>query len=67
MKHLHTLGAVPPLAQGEGLCTNITGDLQARYCFILAFFADVFVPLIQPFILVKTSDAVDVAEGEAEI
>lgn len=65
MKHIHAIGAVPARAQGEGLCTNITGDLQARYCFILAFFADVFVPLIQPFIQLK-ADTGETAEGETE-
>ncbi len=59
MKHIRKLSAIPARAQGEGLCTNITGDLQARYCFVLAFFSNVFVPLIQPFILVKASDAID--------
>ncbi len=59
MKHVRQLSAAPARAQGEGLCTNITGDLQARYCFVLAFFSQVFVPLIQPFILVKASDAID--------
>ncbi len=59
MKHIRNVSTVPARAQGEGLCTNITGDLQARYCFVLAFFSQVFVPLIQPFILVKASDAID--------
>ena len=59
MKHIRGLGAIPVCAQGEGLCTNITGDLQARYCFVLAFFSQVFVPLVQPFILVKASDGIN--------
>ncbi len=59
MKHIRNVSTVPARAQGEGLCTNITGDLQARYCFVLAFFSQIFVPLIQPFILVKASDAID--------
>ena len=58
MKHICRISAVPARAQTEGLCTNITGDLQARYCFVLAFFSDVFIPLVQPFILVKTSDGI---------
>lgn len=58
MKHLHKLSAVPARAQTEGLCTDITGDLQARYCFVLSFFSDVFVPIIQPFLLVKASDGI---------
>jgi hypothetical protein len=65
MKHVRVMSDIPARAQGEGLCTNITGDLQARYCFVLAFFADVFVPLIQPFILVKASDGIsDEVEGQ---
>ncbi len=65
MKHIRVMSDIPVRAQGEGLCTNITGDLQARYCFVLAFFADVFVPLIQPFILVKASDGIsDEVEGQ---
>lgn len=64
MKHISRLSDIPAPAQGEGLCTNITSDLQARYCFVLAFFADVFVPIIQPFILVKASDGIsDDVEG----
>lgn len=59
MKHIRGISAIPARAQGEGLCDNITSDLQARYCFVLAFFSQVFVPLIQPFILIKTSDAID--------
>ncbi len=59
MKHIRNVSTFPARAQGEGLCTNITGDLQARYCFVLAFFSQIFVPLIQPFILVKASDAID--------
>lgn len=63
MKHICRLSSIPALAQ-EGLCTNVVSDLQARYCFVLAFFADVFVPLIQPFILVKASDGIsDDVEG----
>ena len=65
MKHIRVMSDIPVRAPGEGLCTNITGDLQARYCFVLAFFADVFVPLIQPFILVKASDGIsDEVEGQ---
>lgn len=65
MKHVKQISAIPVCAQGEGLCTNITGDLQARYCFVLAFFSQVFVPLIQPFILVKASDGIDdTVEGD---
>jgi len=65
MKHIRVCGAIPAYAQGEGLCDNITGDLQARYCFVLAFFSQVFVPLVQPFILVKASDGItDDVEGE---
>ena len=59
MKHIQKISDIPACAQTEGLCTNITSDLQARYCFVLAFFSDVFVPLIQPFLLVKTSDATE--------
>lgn len=62
VKHLRALSAMPVRAQGEGLCTNITGDLQARFCFILAFFSQVLVPLILPFIRVKTDTTPE--EGE---
>lgn len=62
MKHLRTMSAMPARAQGEGLCTNITGELQARFCFILAFFSQVLVPLILPFIQVKT----DISPEEGE-
>jgi len=58
MKHICRLSNIPTCAQTEGLCTSIATDLQARYCFVLAFFSDVFVPLIQPFILVKASDGI---------
>ena len=63
MKHIYRLSNIPAPAQ-EGLCTNITSNLQARYCFVLSFFADVFVPLVQPFILIKASDGIsDDVEG----
>jgi len=58
MKHIHKISDIPAYAQTEGLCTNVTSDLQARYCFVLAFFSDVFVPIIQPFLLVKASDGI---------
>ena len=64
MKHIRAMSSIPARAQSEGLCDNITSDLQARYCFVLAFFAQVFVPLIQPFILLKTNDALDDAPQE---
>jgi len=37
----------------------VTGDLQARFCFVLAFMTDVFVPLVLPFIEAKTVTSVD--------
>ncbi len=55
MKHLNTVGKIPRYAQGEGLCDNITTTTQARYCFVLMFLTDFVVPLVQPFILWKTS------------
>lgn len=57
MKHVRMLGRTPLQAQTEGLCTNIVSDLQARYCFVLSFFSSVFVPIIQPFITLKTDTA----------
>ncbi len=65
MNHICRISKIPARAQSDGLCTNITSELQARYCFVLAFFSDVFVPLVQPFILVKASDGIsDDVEGE---
>lgn len=65
MKHVYGISRIPAPAQSEGLCTNVVGELQARYCFVLAFFSDVFVPLVQPFILVKASDGIsDDVQGE---
>lgn len=64
MNHLYRISKIPARAQSDGLCTSITSELQARYCFVLAFFSDVFVPLVQPFILVKASDGIsDDVEG----
>jgi len=39
------------------LCTNVTDELQARFCFVLAFLTEVFVPLVLPFIQSKTADS----------
>lgn len=58
MKHIHKISDIPVRAQTSNLCSDITSDLQARYCFVLAFFSDVFVPIIQPFLLVKASDGI---------
>lgn len=64
MKHIQSISVIPKRAQGEGLCDNITTDLQARYCFVLAFFSQVLVPLILPFIGLKTSDGAEDAPQE---
>ncbi|HOQ89672.1 MAG TPA: hypothetical protein PLO53_02175 [Candidatus Hydrogenedentes bacterium] len=59
MKHLCRI-TVPARAQttsGQGLCTNVTDELQARFCFVLAFLTEVFVPLVLPFIQSKTADS----------
>lgn len=63
MKHVKFVSIVPERAQGEGLCTNIVGELQARFCFVLAFFSQVLVPLILPFIEAKTGT--EPTEGES--
>lgn len=57
MRHLNRV-SIPLRAQtspGQGLCTNVTSELQARFCFVLAFLTDVFVPLVLPFIQSKTT------------
>jgi len=55
MKHIRAMGRLPQHAQGEGLCDNITTTTQARYCFV---------PLVQPFILWKTTqDGDETATG----
>jgi hypothetical protein len=63
MRHTKSITRIPACAQtapATGLCTNIADSLQARFCFILAFLTDVFVPLIQPFVNLKAgSDSSD--------
>lgn len=59
MKHIKIVGRLPQRAQGDGLCTNITSDLQARFCFVLSFFSQVFVPLVQPLIGLKAGSPVE--------
>ncbi|HNY87022.1 MAG TPA: hypothetical protein PKN23_11015 [Candidatus Hydrogenedentes bacterium] len=59
MQHTRTVTRIPAQAQSQGLCDNVTGDLQARFCFVLAFLTDVFVPLVLPFIQAKTVTAAD--------
>ncbi|HOJ70040.1 MAG TPA: hypothetical protein PK379_10975 [Candidatus Hydrogenedentes bacterium] len=57
MRHIHRVN-VPVRAQtgsSQGLCTNVTDELQARFCFVLAFLTEVLVPLVLPFIQSKTS------------
>ena len=56
MRHTKVITRVPARAEttpATGLCTNIEDSLQARFCFVLAFLTDVFVPLVQPFINLK--------------
>jgi hypothetical protein len=58
MRHTKTITRIPALAQtttapATGLCTNVVDTTQARFCFVLAFLTDVFVPLIQPFVNLK--------------
>ncbi len=58
MRHTKSITRIPACAQttpptGTGLCTNISDSLQARFCFILSFLSEVFVPLIQPFVNLK--------------
>jgi len=61
MRHTKGITRIPACAQTTttptGLCTNITDSLQARFCFILSFLTDVFVPLIQPFVNLKASSS----------
>jgi hypothetical protein len=65
MRHTKNITRIPARAQGTGatpaagLCTNIVSDTQARFCFVLAFLTDVFVPLIQPFVSLKTTTTSD--------
>jgi len=61
MRHTTKITRIPAQAQSQGLCDNVTGDLQARFCFVLAFLTDVFVPLVLPFINAKTVTAADEA------
>jgi hypothetical protein len=58
MKHIKILGSLPQLAQSDGLCTNISSDLQARFCFVLSFFSQVLVPLVQPLVGMKAGASV---------
>jgi hypothetical protein len=57
MRHTKSITRIPAYAVDTtpptGLCTNIADSLQARFCFILAFLTEVFVPLIQPFVGLK--------------
>jgi hypothetical protein len=57
MRHTKGISRIPACAQTTapttGLCTNVVDSLQARFCFILAFLTDVFVPLVQPFVNLK--------------
>jgi len=51
MRHLKTISQTPSLA--SGVCDNVSGDLQARLCFVLEFLTGVFVPLFLPFVNAK--------------
>jgi hypothetical protein len=57
MKHVRIIGITPRYA--EGLCENIVGERQAFFCFLLSFLRDVLVPLVQPFIALKTGQDLD--------
>jgi len=60
MRHTTTITRIPVLAEtapSTGLCTNIVDTTQARFCFVLAFLTDVFVPLIQPFVNLKAGSS----------
>ncbi len=65
MRHTTSITRIPACAAdtttttGTGLCTNITDSLQARFCFILSFLTDVFVPLVQPFVNLKAGSSTD--------
>ncbi|NLV41156.1 MAG: hypothetical protein GXY15_07995 [Candidatus Hydrogenedentes bacterium] len=59
MRHTLRITRIPAQAQSQGLCDNVVGDLQARFCFVLAFLTDVFVPLVLPFVNAKTVTAAD--------
>lgn len=63
MQHMRKITRTPARAQSQGLCDNVTGDLQARFCFVLAFMTDVFVPLVLPFIEAKTVTSADADAG----
>lgn len=56
MRHTKSITRIPACAEtapATGLCTNVVDTMQARFCFVLAFLTDVFVPLIQPFVNLK--------------
>ncbi len=56
MRHMKKITRIPAVADSQGLCTEVNSELQARFCFVLAFLTDVLVPLMLPFIQIKTSD-----------
>jgi hypothetical protein len=57
MRHMKSISRIPVRAQeSQGLCTDINDNLQARFCFVLAFFTDVFLPLLLPFVNIKAGD-----------
>ncbi len=57
MRHTRPINmpALAQTSQSQGLCTNVTDELQARFCFVLAFLTEVLVPLLLPFIQSKTA------------
>ncbi len=57
MRHMRKISRIPAAADSQGLCTDVNSELQARFCFVLAFLTDVLVPLMLPFIQIKTSDS----------
>ncbi|MBW7863455.1 MAG: hypothetical protein GX580_11565 [Candidatus Hydrogenedens sp.] len=57
MRHMKKITRIPAVADSQGLCTEVNSELQARFCFVLAFLTDVLVPLMLPFIQIKTSDS----------
>ena len=57
MRHLTRISVPACADSSQGLCTTINDDLQARFCFVLAFLTEVFVPLVQPFIDLKAGSS----------
>ena len=41
MRHMKKITRIPAVADSQGLCTEVNSELQARFCFVLAFLTDV--------------------------